>query len=392
MPARTTATQPVEAHKTQASNSRIANLITVRLAIGDGATRAELMRDLRPVARSTLAPAAWRTAAEVEIVNLLAAELITETRARLQATNAGRDQVARFLGAALPVKTTWTDVRDGVLTACALGLNAGHKSSLKTIATPDGLRALIVQRAFAISDAKPMSLAKLRACLAVKALERAFGNKIKSGLGSGGGLAAKPSRLLAGQLSKAPRDYGSDSRLIAALAAEHLATSNSEVDTLRLAVVRNFIGAGKALESIKSPPALVAQPLTTSPINAPTPTKPALAANDHGEVNAVTVPAARPDLAGFIRHVQSAAARRAEGWPGNRKAFICHVWQEIKSNHPAWALSEIEFKGMLAEAHRSGGLVLANADLKDKKHIQEFENSAIQYMNTVWHFVRVTEA
>ncbi len=46
---------------------------------------------------------------------------------------------------------------------------------------------------------------------------------------------------------------------------------------------------------------------------------------------------------------------------------------------------------MLAEAHRLGAIVLANADLKDKKNITEIENSAVLYKNTVWHFVRVED-
>ena len=52
---------------------------------------------------------------------------------------------------------------------------------------------------------------------------------------------------------------------------------------------------------------------------------------------------------------------------------------------------EQEFKCMLAEAHRSGAVILANADLKDKKNIKELESSAILYKNTVWHFVRVED-
>ena len=58
---------------------------------------------------------------------------------------------------------------------------------------------------------------------------------------------------------------------------------------------------------------------------------------------------------------------------------------------PHWGLSEIEFKCMLAEAHRSGHVVLASADLKNKENIKELESSAISYKNTVWHFVRVED-
>ena len=99
--------------------------------------------------------------------------------------------------------------------------------------------------------------------------------------------------------------------------------------------------------------------------------------------------ATRPDLAGFANVVQSAASIRAEGWPGNRKAFISHVWSVVQEKHPEWGLTDIEFKAMLAEAHRTGHVVLANADLKDKKSMKDLQDSAVAYKNTVWHFVRV---
>ena len=86
-----------------------------------------------------------------------------------------------------------------------------------------------------------------------------------------------------------------------------------------------------------------------------------------------------------------AARACAAGWPGNRKAYISHVWQAIRAAHPEWALSEIEFKGMLAEAHRTGHVVLANADLKSKRALPELQESALVYKNTVLHFVRVAD-
>jgi hypothetical protein len=46
---------------------------------------------------------------------------------------------------------------------------------------------------------------------------------------------------------------------------------------------------------------------------------------------------------------------------------------------------------MLAEAHRSGQVELATADLKDGRDLQSLEDSKILYKNTVWHFVRVQD-
>jgi hypothetical protein len=99
----------------------------------------------------------------------------------------------------------------------------------------------------------------------------------------------------------------------------------------------------------------------------------------------------RPDLAGFAAEVRTHAAIVAEGWPGNRKAFISRVWPALAAARPEWALSEIEFKCMLSEAHRVGKLVLANADLKDTRNLKDVQASAVAYRNAVFHFVRVDD-
>lgn len=372
-----------------------AELVLLRLT-GAAATRAEIVRDLRPIVRTDLAPAEWRAAAEPVLADLLATSLSADARGRLKATEAGLAAASKAVGMNV-ANETWSSLRDGVLVARALGLDPSSKPTLKALVNADQLRALIVQEAFALGEGRPLPFARLRSMLAVRALERAFGNGIKSDLGSGTGLSAKPSRVLAGQLSKTPRDYGSDGRLIAALAAEHLGAKNAEAETLRLGLLRRYVAERIEKQTARKPaaapaPAQQVRPAeTATSIIPPIPNKPAPIANDRGAATQRPLPAARPDLPGFVREVKAAAHRRADGWPGNRKAFISHVWEEISRAHAAWALSEIEFKAMLAEAHRLGGLVLANADLKDKRHLQDLEKSAIQYKNTVWHFVRVEE-
>ena len=83
------------------------------------------------------------------------------------------------------------------------------------------------------------------------------------------------------------------------------------------------------------------------------------------------------------------AGDKAQGWPGNRKAYISHVWHTVRERRPEWGLSEIEFKCMLTEAHRAGSLALANADLKDNSSIKDLQDSAVVYKNAVFHFIRV---
>ena len=147
-----------------------------------------------------------------------------------------------------------------------------------------------------------------------------------------------------------------------------------------LAVLRRYLDGGDK-------PAVLPRRQPGKPAAA----RPRLVEPAHAALAAPPAPAAvRPDLTGFAAEVRRhAAAQRAQGWPGNRKAYISHVWQTIRETRPEWGLSEIEFKCMLAEAHRAGSLALANADLKDNSSIKDLQDSAVVYKNTIFHFVRV---
>lgn len=361
-------------------------LILVRVAASSGATRADVAADLAPCFTHKLSPADWRRLAERETGQLVASGLVAESKSRLSVTEAGADVAARYLGQKALEPKSWAELRDVALIAKGLGLERETAARLKPLARVEGLRALIVQTAFGLSIKKNVPPTKLRAQLAVVALERAFGNRVKAGFGKGSALSASAGRMLAGQLSQSPRAFATDAKLIAELAAENAGAADTSLEGLRIGVLRG-LGA-RALEvgaTETDAPRGVSRPVRVAP-EAPL----APAANDTAPV---TEPArgGRLDLAGFASAVQKAAASRAEGWPGNRKAFISHVWQAIRDREASWQLSEIEFKCMLAEAHRAGALVLANADLKDKKNMAELESSAVPYKNTVWHFVRVEE-
>jgi hypothetical protein len=97
----------------------------------------------------------------------------------------------------------------------------------------------------------------------------------------------------------------------------------------------------------------------------------------------------RPSLTAFVADVLALATPVAEGFMGNRKAFISRVWSTVSVQRSRWGLTEIEFKCMLAEAHRVGALVLANADLKDGRHLADIQASALSYKNAVFHYVRI---
>ena len=364
----------------------IADFVLIRIASGgasggasSGATRADLQRDLAAFFAPKVPGTAFRRGAELAIGNFTAQGLVSEAKGRLTITSGGLRSAEGLIAPIQVAKTTWDVLRNHALLMRALGLAHSSAALAKAIERTDGLAALVLQRHFGLLLSRAMSHNDLRAELAVIALERAFGNKIKTGLGKGSGLAGSTARLLAGQLFARPREFSTDGKLVRALAAEVAGAANDSDDALRLAVLRRLTGLAE-LDSDddadeQSPP------VSRAP----------KAANDASPLSSAPPKMAAPGMSEFASAVIDAARPISEGWPGNRKAFISRVWQTIRVARRDWELTEIAFKSMLAEAHRSGQLVLATADLKDKSSLRDLEDSKILYKNTVWHFVRVED-
>ncbi len=356
------------------------DFILARVAAAGGATRAEIGRDLNGAIQHKFSPAEARAAIAAACATLTAAGFATETRGRLTATGEGLTRAAQFLEAGGIAAFEWETVRDVLLVAKALGLGKEASARKKALARPEGLRTSILQVTYGLKGKKNIPDAKLRAQLALVALERAFGNKIKAGFAKGSGLPSKAARTLAGQLANSPREFATDAKLIAQLAADAAGAPQTEPEALRLALLRRLVTSHvEAFVAAKPAPRAVATPaaLVTT------------AAND--AVPASKGPTPRPGLDDFAGAVRRAAALRAQGWAGNRRAFISHVWDAIRSENEIWGLSEIEFKCMLTEAHRRGAVQLANADLRNKDLRQEIERSATPDRNTVWHYVRIED-
>jgi hypothetical protein len=361
------------------SLSAFDNLILARIACAGGATRAQIVRDLGSIATPKLTPVQWRTTADTTLARLMVAGLVRDNRSRLRLSETGEELVAEYFGEKHAHTRTWNDQRDIWLVAKALGVDPSKPAQRSALSRVDGLSALMVQQAFGLSVRQALSPSKLRAALALVAIERAFDNNVKEGLGKGAALSAKAGRVLAGQLLLKPRELATDVKLVAALCSDATGLARFDADALRLAALRRLAGVDtsarpaavakvnlrKASESLPPPPAALTPQVEATP--------------------------QRPGLALFSAGVLNAARTSAEGWPGARKAFISRVWDAIRTSHPEWGLSEIDFKDMLAGAHRAGQLVLAGADLKNKQNIKEFEESAILYKNTVWHYVRVED-
>jgi hypothetical protein len=358
----------------------ISDLVLLRIACG-GASRAELQRDLAGIVAPRVSGTQFRRAAELAIGQHANRGYLLEAKGRLSLTAAGLRAAEGIVPAGRIAQAAWDDLRSRSLIALVLGVNPESAAIAKALERADSLAALVVQRHFGLATSRVLSINDLRAALAVIALERAFGNKIKTGLAKGSGLPGKTARLLAGQLLRKPREFSSDGKLIQALAAEAAGAQAEGLEPLRLALLRKLTTPADAegVAAARESPAASDEP------DAPR------ADNDAAPLPANPPSMGPPDMTEFASAVLDAARPVSQGWPGNRKAFISQVWQAIRIARRDWDLTEIAFKTMLAEGHRMGQLVLATADLKDKSARKELEDSKILYKNTVWHFVRVED-
>lgn len=371
------APQPTDAAHFDADRVRAVVLTRVASA-AKGSLKTAVADDLAPLVGHKLSLAQWRQRLDTALEDLARNGSMTVAAGKLECTDAGRAKAAEFLGVkALPMQN-WSELRDTRLVARALGLEKDAAKRIAALGRPEGLRAAILVRTYRIKVRGAATPSRLRAALASIALDRAFGNRTRDGLGGKLGLSAKAGRLLAGQLATKPRDFSTDARLVAALAAECAGAAKPDLASLQLAVLRKFLEgeAGAAQATVVRPAPVV--PVRPQIVPPAVPQRPAT--DD-------TAP--RPDLAGFGRAVRTLAVKDAQGWSGNRKAYISHIWRRMREEHAGWGLSEIEFKCMLAEAHRAGHVALANADLKDAKSLKDVQDSAVVYKNAVFHFVRI---
>jgi hypothetical protein len=382
--------------------SRVRDIVLARLATaGKVIPRDELARELWPIVSHLLPMSEWQAMLDRDLGALADAGLCDAKPVAVSATEAGKKRALLVLGSnALP--RTWTEAKGMRLVAKALDLDNLPPRRLKGLLKPDGLRMEIVQAAFKLKSRSVPTASRLRSQLAKLAVTRAFGDSLPAGLDGRSGLSASAGRALAGRLANPPREFATDGRLVAALAMEHAGTTKPGIDDLQTGLLRRYVTRGtikttekaeraprrsvksavRPLTAVaKSSAATLAPPALQQPAQALAPTA----------LKLVHTAPSRPDFATFVAAVLAAAGSVAEGWPGNRKAFVCKVWVAIQKAHPHWVVSDVEFKAMLVEAHRVGSIVLVNADLKDQRALADLQASAIAYKNAIFHFVRVDD-
>jgi hypothetical protein len=377
----------------------LGNLVLTRIAsAARPVDKGEIAADLSVFAGAQMPALRWREAVGSAIEALAAAGRIAPRPGGFAATLAGTAAAARFLGVAASTPLTWEKACSDWLIAKALRPRGQRKGSARNRAAPatlDGMRAAILVQAHGLQIRGVATPARLRQALAAVALRKAFGGETAAAVAGKSGLPARASRLLAAQLMDKPRDPGTDRRLVSALAALACGARGTDLAALRAGVLgRAFAIPAPAprtppdckLPAVSPEPALVPNARTQATPVAPRPASAAPIAKPDG---APVAPGGPRDLPGFAREVRRLAAGEAQGWSGDRKAYISRVWHTLRRQRPEWGLSEIEFKCMLAEAHRAGQLALANADLKDESNIKDVQDSAVIYRNAVFHFIRV---
>jgi hypothetical protein len=426
---------PARAEATDAD--RLRSLVLARVASsGRGVEKGEIAADLSVFAGPEVPASRWREAVQVAIDGLAADRLIDARPGGIVATAAGTAAAARFLGVAASTPLSWEKALNVWLIAKAFGQRRPTPKRLAALATLEGLRAAVLVQAYGLQIKGAATPARLRQALAAVALRRAFGGETAAAVAGKSGLPARASRLLAAQLMDKPRDPSTDRRLVSALARQACGARGSDLAALRTGVLRkHFVvqpaeiappadvkrRAGRGVPSPVAPEVRFKdlgegqgggdnrnggqtprhqRGVETSAVEArgltPSPQGGGESGRAWGQLGApAQSPAVAPaalrslDLPGFATEVRRLAAGEAQGWSGDRKAYISRVWRTVRERRPEWGLSEIEFKCMLAEAHRSGQLNLANADLKDESNIKDVQDSAVIYRNAVFHFIRV---
>lgn len=334
--------------------SSLADIALLRLlAAGpSGLTRAGLSRDLHPLIAHRLSPAEWRESLNQILEAGVTGDAIEKRRARFRLTDRGRAVCVRFNGGPLPRGAGWPELRNSVLVAKALGAappRIGRRAG--RLATAPGLRLAIIERSLHLDAGSLVDAAAARRAMASKALEPELSARRR------GTLGVVEQRRLAARLIGA-RTSNSDAELVSLAAAGVVGSAQPDVAALRLALLRQFVvGVIRSKDSDqrrRQPPA--------------------------------------PDLVTFARAILDDAAKVARGMPGNRKAFVSHVYGAIGATANRWGLDEVRFKALLAEAHRAGLIALTNADLRDRSTMADIQASAVTHQNTVWHLIRLEDA
>lgn len=91
----------------------------------------------------------------------------------------------------------------------------------------------------------------------------------------------------------------------------------------------------------------------------------------------------------MAERVKAAARDCPSGRYGDRKVFIAHVWDRLRSDPDFAGMGLDGFKRALAEANNLRLIDLARADLIQAMDPEEVRRSEVHYLGATFHFVRI---
>ncbi len=354
------------------------DLVITRLLFGapEGETEVQLRKDLHPLVMQKMSAVEWRTNLGQIIVALVDQEFIRPVRANAYMTTENcPERAANFLQTSRLPKAPWHEIRDGHLIALALGLTpTSHLVS--RLVSAEGLRSAVLTGHFNLPyDIATVTVEQLRFGLAKTAQDQGLTSGIRTTLIEKSDLSQKEAVMMGAKLLKSGHVVESDGELMACLAQEIVGAVNESAAELRQMLFRQLISSKESSEVM---------------------------ANVHNGEQAGALTGAAlgtrqgnsepiPPLPEFTHLVLKIAQDIAIGWPGNKRAFISHIWRDLSASFPFWGINEDEYKEMILNAHRAGLLRLAIADLRDKTNVEDVAQSCITYKNSEWHFVRVDD-
>ncbi len=329
------------------------DLILIRLlaAGAKGEPASKVRKDLASIVPAGADMAIDRQVAEAEsagwVVRLAGKNRGSTPRFVLSET--GRARALSALGVQeLRPRTTWATIRKTYLPAAALGIPAASESTFKAMSSDPVVRAVLLRRQFSLPTAEVPKLDEAIDALAWKLIgfegeSRKFDVKtVKSAI-----------------LTRALGDgRNTEFRKAAArLAARGAGAGRDDGKTLRDAIVRGRIKPG--VPTAEEPP----------PAHAPKP------------------PSLNP--AEIADRAKAAARDCPTGRHGDRKVFIAHVWDRLRSE-PEFAGIDLDtFKQAIAEANNLRLIDLARADLVQAMDPDDVRRSEVGHLGATFHFIRL---
>jgi hypothetical protein len=308
--------------------SRLGDLLLARLLPpckrASGPTR--LRASLRRVSGRPLSASEWQA-----LVDTLVADGLVETRP-LRLTDAGRIRALELLGIdALPPRASWRTIQDRYLVPRALGVAPDDEATRQRIARHDGLAAFLLRQHHELPEHVALTPGSLMESLVCKELGHPEAASLKE-------LCLRVLRDRFGEdAGRKPQKW------VKEMSTRIVRANRASLDALRTAILARWAGEGVEGEEPAAETDL-ARP------RAPSEEQPAAV----GDRISFDPPA-------FAATVLEVARGCPDGWLGDDRVLISHVWRQLRQEPSLAGLELAPFKQYLLEAKHAGLIELRHA-------------------------------